>query len=65
MLKLRRGVMTQLWVRPASVADYLTSGLAQRMMDRELADDRLLIASALAAGDALATAVEAPAERVR
>jgi Protein of unknown function (DUF3866) len=42
-----------IWVRPAALADYAGSGLPTRTMGRELDQDRLFFAAALAAGDAL------------
>jgi hypothetical protein len=43
------------WVRQAPLDEYASSGLPTRTMGRELADDRLFFAAALAAGDALGT----------
>jgi hypothetical protein len=42
------------WVREAALEDYALSGLTTTTMGRELAEDRLFFAAALAAGDALA-----------
>jgi hypothetical protein len=42
------------WVRPAPLDEYAASGLPTRTMGRELDEDRLFFAAALAAGDALA-----------
>jgi hypothetical protein len=42
------------WVRQAPLDEYAASGLPTRTMGRELAEDRLFFAAALAAGDALA-----------
>jgi hypothetical protein len=44
-----------IWVRPAPLDDYASSGLPARTMGRELDEDRLFFAGALAAGDALGT----------
>ena len=41
------------WVREAPLDEYAESGLPTRTMGRELAEDRLFFAAALAAGDAL------------
>jgi hypothetical protein len=41
------------WVREAALDEYAASGLPARTMGRELAEDRLFFAAALAAGDAL------------
>jgi hypothetical protein len=46
----------EIWPREAPVEEYATSGLPTTHMGRELADDRLFFAAALAAGDALTTA---------
>ena len=43
------------WVRPVDLDGYAASGLPTRTMGRELAEDRLFFAAALAAGDALAS----------
>ena len=53
----------ELWPREAPVEEYAASGLPATHMGRELAEDRLFFAAALAAGDALAAAVlaEVPA----
>jgi len=42
-----------LWVRPVDLGGYAGSGLPTRTMGRELAEDRLFFAAALAGGDAL------------
>jgi uncharacterized protein DUF3866 len=42
------------WVREAALGDYAASGLTTTTMGRELPEDRLFFAAALAAGDALA-----------
>jgi uncharacterized protein DUF3866 len=57
------GERHELWPREASVEGYAASGLPATHMGRELAEDRLFFAAALAAGDALAAAVlaEVPA----
>jgi hypothetical protein len=47
----------ELWRREAPVEEYAASGLPATHMGRELAEDRLFFAAALAAGDALAAAV--------
>jgi hypothetical protein len=44
------------WVRQVALDDYASSGLPTTTMGRELAEDRLFFAAALAAGDALGTA---------
>ncbi len=44
----------EIWPREAPVDEYAASGLPTTHMGRELADDRLFFASALASGDALA-----------
>jgi hypothetical protein len=44
----------EIWPREAPVDEYAASGLPATHMGRELADDRLFYAAALAAGDALA-----------
>jgi hypothetical protein len=44
-----------IWVRPAPLEDYAASGLPTRTMGRELEQDRLFFATALAGGDALGT----------
>ena len=41
------------WIRQAPLDEYAASGLPTRTMGRELAEDRLFFAAALAAGDAL------------
>ncbi|MGH2923659.1 MAG: hypothetical protein ACRDKH_06500, partial [Solirubrobacterales bacterium] len=41
------------WVRPVDLDGYAGSGLPARTMGRELAEDRLFFAAALAGGDAL------------
>jgi hypothetical protein len=46
----------EIWPREAAVDEYAESGLPTTHMGRELADDRLFFAAALASGDALATA---------
>ncbi len=46
----------EVWEREAPVDEYAASGLPATHMGRELADDRLFFAAALAAGDALAAA---------
>jgi hypothetical protein len=43
----------EIWVREAALDDYAASGLPTRTMGRELAEDRLFFAAALAAGNAL------------
>jgi hypothetical protein len=43
-----------IWVRPVDLDGYAASGLPTRTMGRELDDDRLFFAAALAAGEALA-----------
>jgi hypothetical protein len=45
------------WVRAAALSDYAASGLPTRTMGRELDEDRLFFAAALAAGDALGARV--------
>ena len=42
-----------LWVREVALDEYASSGLPTRTMGRELSQDRLFFAAALAAGDAL------------
>jgi hypothetical protein len=49
------------WVREVDLDGYTASGLPARTMGRELADDRLFFAAALAAGEALGTAATAGA----
>jgi hypothetical protein len=44
----------EIWPREAPVDEYAESGLPSTHMGRELADDRLFFAAALASGDALA-----------
>jgi len=56
------GERHEVWVRPAPVDEYARSGLSTTTMGRELAEDRLFFAAALAAGDALAATAAAPAE---
>jgi uncharacterized protein DUF3866 len=51
------------WVRPAAIEEYADSGLSATTMGRQLEDDRLFFASALAAGDALAAAVRVEGPR--
>ena len=46
----------EIWPREAPVDDYAESGLPSTHMGRELAEDRLFFAAALASGDALAAA---------
>ena len=46
----------EIWPREARVDEYAASGLPATHMGRELADDRLFFAAALAAGDALMAA---------
>jgi hypothetical protein len=46
----------EIWTRAAPVDEYAESGLPTTHMARELTDDRLFFAAALAAGDALAAA---------
>ncbi|MGA9634901.1 MAG: DUF3866 family protein, partial [Solirubrobacterales bacterium] len=46
----------EIWPREAPVDEYAESGLPTTHMGRELADDRLFFAAALASGDALAAA---------
>jgi hypothetical protein len=46
----------EIWPREAPVDEYAESGLPGTHMGRELADDRLFFAAALASGDALAAA---------
>jgi hypothetical protein len=58
------GERHEVWVRPAPVDAYARSGLPTTTMGRELAEDRLFFAAALAAGDALAAAATEPAEAV-
>ena len=48
------GERHDLWVRQVDLDGYAASGLPTRTMGRELAEDRLFFAAALAAGDALA-----------
>ena len=50
------GERHELRVREAAIDEYADSGLPATTMGRELADDRLFFAAALAAGDALAAA---------
>jgi len=45
------------WVREAALDEYAASGLPTRTMGRELAEDRLFFAAALAAGDGLGSLV--------
>ena len=45
-----------IWVRQVDLDGYAASGLPTRTMGRELADDRLFFAAALAGGEALGTA---------
>jgi hypothetical protein len=54
--ELRRacGDRHEVWPREAHVEEYAASGLPATHMGRELADDRLFFAAALASGDALA-----------
>ncbi|MGZ5311871.1 MAG: DUF3866 family protein [Solirubrobacterales bacterium] len=47
------GERHELWTRPVALADYAASGLPARTMGRELAEDRLFFAAAMAGGDAL------------
>jgi hypothetical protein len=51
------------WVRQVALDDYAGSGLPTRTMGRELSEDRLFFAAALAAGDALAAAAGGGAAR--
>jgi hypothetical protein len=46
----------EIWPREAPVDEYAASGLPSTHMGRELTDDRLFFAAALASGDALAAA---------
>src|SRR3954451_8648334 len=46
----------EIWPREAPVEEYAESGLPTTHMGREIADDRLFFAAALASGDALAAA---------
>jgi Protein of unknown function (DUF3866) len=46
----------EIWPREAAVDEYAASGLPTTHMGRELADERLFFAAALASGDALAAA---------
>jgi hypothetical protein len=46
----------EIWPREAQVDEYAESGLPSTHMGRELTDDRLFFAAALASGDALAAA---------
>lgn len=57
------GERHRLWPREVSVDEYAASGLPITHMGREISEDRLFFAAALAAGDALAaaTVVGAPA----
>ncbi len=57
------GEQHELWPRAAPIDEYTESGLPGTHMGRELADDRLFFAAALASGDALAAAAlaEVPA----
>ena len=48
------GERHDVWVREVALEDYARSGLPARTMGRELDQDRLFFAAALAAGDALA-----------
>jgi uncharacterized protein DUF3866 len=59
--ELRRacGERHEIWPRPAPVDEYAESGLPTAHMGRELPEDRLFFASALASGDALAEATVA------
>ena len=50
------GERHEIWVRPAAVDEYAQSGLPRVTMGREIVDDRLFFATALAAGDGLAAA---------
>ena len=52
-LREAAGERHDVWVRQAAIDEYATSGLPTRTMGRELAEDRLFFAAALAAGDAL------------
>jgi hypothetical protein len=53
------GERHELCPRDISVDEYAKSGLPATHMGRELAEDRLFFAAALAAGDALAAAAPA------
>jgi hypothetical protein len=55
-LRVACGDRHEIWPRQARVHEYAESGLPATHMGRELADDPLFFASALAAGDALAGA---------
>jgi uncharacterized protein DUF3866 len=46
----------EVWLRPARVDEYARTGLPAMTMGRDLSEDRLFFAAALAAGDALAEA---------
>ncbi|MCE3266657.1 MAG: hypothetical protein K0S15_1366 [Solirubrobacterales bacterium] len=48
------GKRHDIWVREAALDEYASSGLPSRIMGRDLVQDRLFYAAALAAGDALA-----------
>jgi hypothetical protein len=63
LLREACGERHELWPRETAVDEYAASGLPATHMGRELPDDTLFFAAALAAGDALAAAVpaEAPA----
>jgi hypothetical protein len=54
-LREATGDRHEVWVRPAPLDEYADSGLPTKTMGRELDEDRLFFAAALAAGDALAT----------
>jgi uncharacterized protein DUF3866 len=62
-LRAACGERHELWVRKAPVDEYAASGLPSTTMGREIGEDRLFYAAALAAGDALAAA--APVEAAR
>jgi hypothetical protein len=51
------------WVREAALSEYADSGLPTTTMGRELEDDRLFFAAALAAGDALGALVKGEGPR--
>jgi hypothetical protein len=53
-LRQATGDRHDVWVRQAALDEYAASGLPTKTMGRELAEDRLFFAAALAAGDALA-----------
>ena len=53
------GERHELWPREVSVDEYAKSGLPTTHMGRQLPEDRLFFAAALAAGDALAAAAPA------